>query len=194
MHALLEKQQTLHNEATELLEKFIYPILNKFGDIEVGGSYVYKLLSHPDIDLSVVNSNLTKQMFADLCAELIALENVFNFRSCDRANFAHRQTGERPTGYWISPTVDYEEHEWNLDIWFQTPKHHSSNTDFYLEKLTKLSDEKRITILSLKEELMRENIYGVGKEFQSVDIYNGVLENNIQNVDDLRKFKASKVH
>lgn len=79
MHALLEKQNELYKEATQLLEQYIYPVLTKYGKVGVGGSYVYQLLNHPDIDLDIINPELTKEMYADLCQELIALDMVSGF-------------------------------------------------------------------------------------------------------------------
>lgn len=192
MHPLLEKQETLHKEATELLDKVIYPILNQFGDVGIGGSYVYKLLNHPDIDLDVVNPELTKEMYADLCSKFIALDNVSRFRTSDRVNFPHSHSGDRPTGYWIAPEINFGKNVWQLDIWFQIPEWNTGNTNSYEGKLSDLNDEQKINILSLKEELMDAGIYGVGKEFQSVDVYDAVLNENIKTVAQLREYKKKK--
>ena len=74
MHPLLQRQESLHKEATRLLDEVVYPILNKFGEVKIGGSYVYQLLNHPDIDLDVVTPDLniaTKDM--------IPVQNIYNF-------------------------------------------------------------------------------------------------------------------
>ena len=192
MHPLRVKQEILHREATELLDTVIYPVLNQFGEVGIGGSYVYELLSHPDIDLDVVNPELTKEMYADLCAKFIALEEVSNFRTSDRVNSPHSHPGDRPTGYWIAPEINFGENVWQLDIWFQIPEWNTGNTNSYKEKLANLNDKQKISILSLKEELMTNGIYGVGKEFQSVDVYDAVLKDNIETVAQLREYKSSK--
>ncbi len=109
MHQLLIRQEALHKEATELLDEIIYPLLKQFGDVGTGGSYVYELLNHPDIDLDVVTPNLTKGLFADLCRALLSLETVSGFRANDRVNFPHSHPGDRPTGYWIAPEINFGE-------------------------------------------------------------------------------------
>lgn len=192
MHPLLTKQEQLHKEASELLEQIIYPILKEFGEVGIGGSYVYKLLNHPDIDLDITNPNLTKEMYVDLCAKLIALPICSGFKTVDRVNYPHYHTGNRPTGYWLSPEIRFRENVWKMDIWFQIPEWNKGNTNRYEKQLSILSEEDRILILSLKEELLAEKIYGVGKEFESVDIYNGVLEGKVKTVVGLRDFKTTK--
>lgn len=187
MHPLLERQELLHREATKLLEEVILPILKNFGEVVVGGSYAYKLLNHPDIDLDVVNPNVTKEIYGELCARLISLASTKDFETCDRVAFPHTHPGDRPTGYWIAPNIYFGNSLWKLDIWFQKPEWYTGDTNKYQQKLLGLDDEKRITILSLKEELKSEGVYGVGKEFLSVDVYDGVLDIGVKTVAELRE-------
>ena len=190
MHLLLEKQNDLHEEATKLLENIIYPILKPFGTVGIGGSYVYRLLNHPDIDLDVVTPDLTKELYAELCSKFIALEQVSRFRTSDRVNYGHTHKGDRPTGYWISPEINFGKNVWELDIWLQIPEWNTGNTNAYYEKLKNITDEQKITILSLKEKLISDGLYGVGHEFQSVDVYDGVLDKNIKTIEELRLSKS----
>jgi hypothetical protein len=189
MHPLLEKQDDLRKEATQLLDEIVYPILKEFGTVGIGGSYVYKLLNHPDIDLDVVNPDLTKELYAQLCAKLIALKEVSRFRTSDRVNYGHTHKGDRPTGYWISPEINFGAHVWELDIWLQLPEWNTGNTNGYETKLANITDDQKITILSLKDELLTKGIYGVGKEFASVDVYDGVLNAAVQDLDGLQQYK-----
>jgi len=189
MHPLLIKQEQLHIEATELLEKVIYPILNEFGEVKLGGSYAYKLLSHPDIDLDITNPDLTKQMYIDLCARLMVLDSCSGLKTKDRVAHPHSSSKNKPTGYWLCPEINFNEKVWKLDIWFQLPEWNTGNTNSYEEKLATLSEQDRISILSLKEELLVGGLYGIGKEFQSVDIYDAVLK-GIKTVSALREYKS----
>lgn len=190
MHPLLIKQDELHAEATALLEEIIYPILKEFGEITVGGSYVYKLISQPDIDIDIVNPNLTKEMHVSLCSKLISLPEVSKFQTNDKVNYP--QTEGRPGGYWISPTINFGKNVWKMDIWFQKPEWNTGDTNRYAEKLAGLSEEERVSVLTLKEELMANGVYGVGKEFQSVDVYEAVLQ-GIKTVEELRESRKSRI-
>ncbi|MBI4086479.1 hypothetical protein HY416_00650 [Candidatus Kaiserbacteria bacterium] len=196
MHPLLQKQEELHNEGTSLLEKILLPILEQYGKVSVGGSYSYKLLNYPDLDIDVVSENVSKDLFANLCGELIRLDFTSKFKSGDRVNYPHapsikRPFGysvKRPFGYWVSPDINFGNSVWKIDIWLQKPEWYTGDTNRYAEKLLDASEEKRITILSLKEELIEKNLYGVGKEFVSEDVYEGVLRGDVKTVDDLRDF------
>ena len=188
MHPLLQKQQALHTEATQLLEQTLLPLLSKYGTMTVGGSYVYQLLNHPDIDIDVVNDQASKELFAQLCAELIALPYTSKFKSGDRVNFPHAHPGTRPTGYWISPEITIGSNVWKLDIWLQKSEWHTGDTNRYADELLHLNDEARLTVLSLKDELIGKNLYGVGKEFISVDVYEGVLRGHVRTIEELRSF------
>ena len=191
MHALLIKQERLHTEATELLEQVVYPILKEFGEVSVGGTYVYKLLNHPDIDLDVINPNLTKEMYVDLCTTLITLPVCSGFKTTDRVHYPHSHIVDRPTGYWLCPEIHFEENTWKLDIWFQIPEWNTGNSNSYEKKLAMLNDEDRISILSLKEELLSKGIYGIGREFQSVDVYDTVLGGGVKTISNLREYKSN---
>jgi hypothetical protein len=188
MHPLLQKQADLHREASALLEQVLLPLLNQYGDVLVGGSYSYQLLNYPDLDIDVVNANMAKDVFAKLSAELIGLSYTSKFKSADRVGFPHHHSAPRPFGYWLSPDINFGDNVWKLDIWLQKPEWHTGDTNRYEKELLNVGDEKRINILSLKEELISKNLYGVGKEYNSVNVYDGVLKGDVKTVDQLRHF------
>lgn len=191
MHPLLEKQQKLHSEASQLLQEIVLPTLEDFGEAKIGGSYAFQLLNHPDIDIDLINPDLSKEMYSELCKRFISLSGTSRFKTTDRVNFPHNHPGNRPTGYWIAPNIHYGKHIWNLDIWFQKPEWYTGKTNAFLEKMSNITDEQKILILSMKEEAQAKNIYGVSKEFRSVDIYDGVLLKNIKTLADLRGYESS---
>ena len=193
MHPLLQKQDSLHNEATLLLEKSLLPVLERYGKVSVGGSYSYKLLNHPDLDIDVENNEASKDLFAELCSALIGLDFTSKFKSADRVNFPHAHSDKRPFGYWISPEINFGDRVWKMDIWLQKPEWNTGDTNRYCEELLHINDDMRINILSLKEELIEMNLYGVGKEFLSVDVYEGVLRGNTRTIDELRDFLNTNV-
>jgi len=192
MHPLLIKQEELHNEASTLLEETLLPILSQYGVASVGGSYSYKLLNYPDLDIDIVSEDISKELFAKLSGELIKLDFTSKFKSGDRVNFPHTHSGKRPFGYWVSPDINFGNNVWKIDIWMQKPEWHTGATNRYEEIFLNLSAEKRVTILSLKEELIERNLYGVGKEFVSVDVYEGVLQADTKTVEELRNFIPTK--
>lgn len=135
MHSLLEKQEALHNAASALLETYILPIATKYGTCEVGGSYLYGLLNFPDVDVDIVNPDLTKELHTELCAEFIALDVVSEFETVDRVHYPHGNPGIRPRGYWLCPTIRHGEYRFTVDIWFQAQKNPVSNSSSYTQRL-----------------------------------------------------------
>lgn len=191
MHPLLEKQQKLHDEASQLLQEIVLPILEDFGEVKIGGSYAFQLLNHPDIDIDLINPDLSKKLYSELCKRFLSLAGTSRLKTTDRVNFPHNHPGDRPTGYWIAPDIQYGLNTWNLDIWFQKPEWYTGKTNAFFDKMSNITEEQKILILSMKEEAKDLNIYGVGKEFRSVDIYDGVLLENVKSLDDLRGYESS---
>ncbi len=194
MHPLLQNQNALHNEASLLPEQTLLPILEQYGRVSVGGSYSYKLLNYPDLDIDVVSEDVSKDLFAKLSNELIRLDYTSKFKSGDRVNYPHTHSEKRPFGYWVSPDINFGDNVWKLDIWLQKPEWHTGDTNRYAEELLTISNEQRIAILSLKEQLIEKNLYGVGKEFISVDVYEGVLRGGAKTIDELHNFLTTHSH
>ncbi len=188
MHLLLEQQQRMQSMATELLETVIKPIVEPFGELEIGGSYLYSLMHQPDIDLGITNNDLSKQLYVDLCSAFLASEFVSGIKTADRVNFPHKHGSDRPTGYWVSPIIKFQDIEWSCDIWLQKPEWSNGTHSRFQEPLSNLTDEQRILILSLKQDLLAAARYGVGKDFESADVYDAVLSNHFQDKAETRAF------
>lgn len=188
METLLERQDRLHSEATRLLETVLLPLLSKYGTAIVGGSYLYRLMYQPDIDIDVVSAELSKEDFAHLCAEILLVDGVMKLRTSDKVSFQQADTS-RPTGYWVCPTIQYEDTEWTIDIWLQRPEWHTGDTTRFKDAFQNTPDEMRNTILTLKAALIDADMYRVRKEFQSVDVYASVLGHDVHTVGELRAWK-----
>jgi len=172
---LLEKQKELHDEGSRLLAKGdIISILEKYGTIEVGGSYAYELLSYRDIDLGVISESLTKEKFGEMVGALVTLPSIAKIKTSDRVQYAQRAGG--PQGYWIGATYVFEDQTWNFDIWYQKAAWQIDETEKWKELLSELTAEQRTAVLELKEALRAQDKYGVGKQYQSVDVYKTVLD------------------
>lgn len=191
MHPLLEKQDTLRDEATELLDTVLLPILSDYGEVTIGGSYIYNLMSWPDIDLSIQSEDVTKEKYIELCTRLLACDEMSKFTTTDRVQFGRMIKTGQQKGYWIGLRFVYKETDWSIDMWFIKPEWNADTTHEYKKRLEDLNDETRITILSLKNELLEKGLYGVSKEFQSVDVYNAVLEHGAKTIEDIREYKKS---
>ena len=176
MHKLLESQDELYGKATKLLEEVLFPLLEPRGGVNVGGSYLYELMYHPDVDLDVVVPDLSKEIYIDLCKEILALDSVSKFTTTDRVLHKNIFNQDHPKGYWLSPKIEYNGVTWLVDIWMISPGEKNTQTDGYKDKLSEITEGQRIAILELKKKLIEEGRYGVGKDFNSADVYDVVLE------------------
>ena len=188
MHPILQKQQELHEQASKILNELLHPILEKYGEVIVGGSYLYELMNYPDIDIDVVGTEVTKDMYADLCAEFLKRKEVSKLTTTNRVEYESSRVGSQK-GYQISPKIHAGNLEWSIDIWLQQPEWHTGNTIKYKDALTKISDDQQVAILSIKEDLQASGDYGVGKMYQSVDVYDAVLKDGVLNIEEFRNRK-----
>lgn len=182
---LLENQKRLQAQGKKLLaDPSLAPILEKYGRIEIGGSYVYGLMSHPDLDLTVISESITKEGFGEFVGALTSLLSVRRVRATDRVNHVHI-VKKAIKGFWIGLEMDFENEAWNIDIWFQEPAWQNDNTKEWHDRLETLGDIERIAVLRIKEELRAQGRYGVGKKYVGVDVYRAVLNTNIRTVAEL---------
>ncbi len=173
---LLFQQQELQAAGKQLLDTSrIKEILSTYGAITEGGSYVYGLMTYPDIDLGVITDEPTKELFDSMVAELTAHAGVCTVKTSDRVNEEH-EIKKAIKGYWVGFDIDFADTLWHLDIWYQKPEWRNDKTAEWVERFSMLSPEKRIAILRMKEQLRAEGRYGIGKEFVGVDVYKAVLD------------------
>lgn len=172
---LLVEQARLHAQADKLLaDTNLINIFGKYGTASpIEGSYSYGLMVYPDLDIQIItNHQLTKQEFADIVRKITTIESVRGLSVADRVNFSSTRVG-RPSGYWLGLDIPFENDRWGVDIWVQTKKQATGDSDRYKEKLTHLTSEQKVAILAIKYHLIREGMYG--KPYLSVDVYDAVL-------------------
>ncbi len=180
---VFELNNSLHNEGNELLDKTkLLEKLKAFGELEIGGSFIYGTMVDRDIDINVIvnreaiNTDLRKQV----CDMLLGLDYLDGLALSDRALFPKEG---RPYGIWFGPLVYFQNSKWNIDIWLVTREdpysHH--NQDLAKRMLT-ISDDQRKIILDIKYNSLVNGQKEKG--ITSSDIYLAVLDKNITTYDD----------
>ena len=72
MEGILPKSARLRKDGQRLLEKTdLLPLLGKYGEVELTGSFVLDLMVTPDIDIHLVNPSITKKKAVALLNDLI---------------------------------------------------------------------------------------------------------------------------
>jgi len=183
---ILTVAEELHSQGTRLLtETGLKELLEKSGKVEIGGSYLYNLLTHPDIDIGIISSKATKEIFGGLVGELAKIHAVLKLKTSDRITHARNDDATRPKGFWIGLTILFENTSWNIDIWYQKPEWYTDRSAELFQALSAITEKQRSAILTIKSELQERGVYGVGQRFQSVDVYDAVLYKDIYTTDGM---------
>ena len=183
---LWTEQARLKSQAQKMMNHTqIFNIFSKHGELsDVGGSYKYNLMVYPDIDIGLTATKVDKQTFAGLVAGLTASIHVRTVHTADSVNFESVHSG-RPKGYWVGLEIPFEGERWGIDCWLQQPDWTLDDKDVFYDALLKLDQPGKDAILHIKYDLIRLGVYG--KTIFSNDVYDAVLNNDIQSVKDFHQ-------
>ena len=193
MNDLLENQEKLQEEAKLVLKELkIEELLGKYGPVKFAGSFETGLLVWRDIDMEVWVSEIDKKDVAEFVKGVINVtDKRLDFLVIDNRDL---RTPHHPKGFYLgmryclnSTYSNWRESSdvWELDIWFVTKE--ESHTLGYTESVKeKLTEEKRRIILEIKNEIWKSP--GYKKKIFSVDIYNGVLDAGVFDMESFREY------
>lgn len=185
MNGILDKSRLVKEEADFLLHKYnLVKILQQYGNVRFTGSYELDLMLKKDIDISLVNDNLSVEKFTELGKELI---DKLETPSVYYRNTRITPVENRPENslYWGIKTGD-----WFFDIWAMSNKVYQ-RAEKYIDRIkSKINDRNKKTILSLKNEFIDNNTYG--KLFSSRELYDAVLNFDVTTSDQFYSYLENK--
>ena len=77
---------------------------------------------------------------------------------------------------------------WNVDLWF-FDKETIDNAEKYCDTIAENTSQKQKEIIvNIKEELISRGLYSF-EQYNSMDVYKAVLENNVKNVEEFLMLK-----
>src|SRR3989344_392307 len=171
MKNLNNKSQELRNKADDILARSnLIDILNKYGKVEIVGSYKYGLMTKNDIDIYVINQNVGREIATKALNEIIQGNYFRGYLFC---NWRDTKPPEwLPEGYYIGLKYggygNYTETKWKIDIWFLNKAVPN------IKGIDDLSQSQRETILHLKTERDAQKL-----DIMSYQIYKAVIERGI---------------
>ncbi len=178
---LLELSAQIKKEAENVLYKRgLIPLVKEYGEVIITGSYTLDLMLKRDLDISVVNPELTLKEFFELGYKLT---EKFNPSSVFYRDTSIKQLFGRPDNslYWGLVFED-----WKIDLWV-VPEFIANNSKEYVQKIVDhLSPEKREIILMIKDKYSNDPNYR--QYFSSKEIYNAVLFHNVQDIKGFTKY------
>lgn len=185
MDDILQKSRSTKEEANSLLRNFnLLSILQDYGEVRITGSYQLDLMLKKDIDISLVNDNISVEEFSDLGKKLI---DKLNTPSVYYRNTRISHADKRPENslYWGIKTGD-----WFLDIWAMSNKVFERADKYISQIKSKLNDKNRKVILLLKNEFINDGTYG--KNFSSRELYDAVLNNRVETASQFNTYLKNK--
>lgn len=180
----MKESHLLKTEADVLLQHLgIFEILNCYGHVEATGSYLYNMMTWRDIDLCLTVPELSAIDVFSIGAQLAELPGIATmyFR-----NEQVLKTAGNPEGiFWCLEFVT-ETGIWKIDVLVSTSKVIKEVLKPGQELLSKLTDDKRRSIIDLKMILCKDLNYR--KSFGSTDIYEAVIDGNVHNLEQWEKW------
>lgn len=94
------KQKLFHKTATKLLsDKNIPKLLNKYGEMSYVGSYAACLMVKPDIDIEIVNPDISSNKVIELTNAFFTMKDNYSVEIADGTEYIRRPG--HPIGYYI---------------------------------------------------------------------------------------------
>lgn len=186
---LIEKQDTLQKEATEILSRLsLLDFLSKFGNAKVIGSMALGLMTWRDIDIDLAVDELKESDYFQTVQYLFGNSEVKRIILSDNRILSEKLKAQGiPESMYLGVFVKAEaDSEWKIDVRFV--KGSLVRAEKYInETKTKLNNESRKIILEIKNIICTHPKY-INKEIFGVDIYNSVLDEGVKNVDEFNKY------
>jgi hypothetical protein len=164
MRAILQESHAIRADADTLLHAFGIPEhLALYGSVRIVGSYQWDLMLNGDIDLEVLNPDITLDQALAALSHFIRQGSFYGVTFYDSVR--HQLPWEAPTGYYIELTRSFNGRLWTVEVWFKLAAEPAA--DWITERLTE--ENRRIILLFKHLRNMR------GLAIPSYEIYKAVL-------------------
>jgi hypothetical protein len=179
-----EVNEKILNEADEILYGLgLFDILGKYGNPQVSGSYLLKLMTWRDLDIYLESNSIGTEAFFELGKEISTKLNPskMSFR-----NELIGKTPHLPKGLYWGVHTNFLEQKWKIDIWAIDSKEVKKKQSEVEEIQFKIDHSKRQLILELKSRVHSNSLYR--KTFFSIDVYDAVLNDEITSLEQFKKW------
>ncbi|GIO31730.1 hypothetical protein J2TS6_28710 [Paenibacillus albilobatus] len=176
---VLERAEFKRNTAHRIMADLNLPDLWKtVGDPILVGAVAYHLVVNPDIDMEIYCDEPNVESGFEVLKNLAIHPNV------TKARFSNHLDGPDQGLYFQIRYKNDDGEVWKLDMWLLAHDHPGPCARDLVEPLKNaLDDAKRKTILTFKEEAIKNGI-----KIPSIQIYEAVMDHNIQNFNELMRW------
>jgi hypothetical protein len=195
---LLENQKLLQEEADQVVELLqLEALLSPIGRPTRVGSSAMGLMVRRDIDITLVCEELssaTRAAFAQAGATLMLMDrNVISVRFRNDTGAWNTDPASYPDGLYLGVSARTDEGiDWTLDIWAVDQPERQPDLAHLRTLLPRLTDDRRRTILIIKEALATEESSFSGAKVPSAFVYDAVVDHDVGSVKQFMEWLASK--
>lgn len=173
-----------HDAADLLVTSGLISHLEKFGQVLITGSYLYHLMTVPDIDICIATPHAGLAQAKAIVSDLI--DQGF-WRGVSFDDFIQFPREDLPSGIYIGLNRRFRDRFWKIDIWLLA----DISTDVaFNDVISRLTDEQRRTIMQIKEWRRQANLLSI----PSKSIYDAVLHGYADDVATFQRLVEEEWH
>jgi len=198
MTDLLDNQRLLQEEADQVVELLqLDALLSHIGRPVRVGSSAIGLMVRRDIDITVICKELssaTLAAFVEAGAKLMLMDrNVISVRFRNDTGAWNTDPASYPDGLYLGVSARTNQGiDWTLDIWAVDQPERQPDLKHLRTLLPRLNDDRRRTILLIKEALATEESRFSEGKVPSAYVYDAVVDHGVGNVKQFKEWLASK--
>jgi len=178
MDTVLEQADEWQEAARRLLaDSSLLQSLDKFGQVEIVGSYKYGLMMSGDIDLYLIVAKPSKGLAKEVVNHLIDENWWQSVEYADWLNFRYPAFERLPKAYYIRLKTSTDKGRWKIDIWILDPEQFEEVSQKQIAN--NVSQNQKLAILKLKEARNNKLI-----EADAQKIYEAVINRGINTVEE----------
>ena len=187
---LFKLDNDLHIEADLMLKETGLGKIIKEAGYKPVGSYVMRTMTWRDLDFERSQEPPDWHNHLDLGKKLTKFGWIWEFDCMN--TFITDYFPNLPKGYYWGMRGEYPKggQTWKFDLWTAREEEFARESPKRNEWMNKLTEVKRYYILSIKDALC--NTLEYRRIIHSVDIYEAVLECNIQTLEEFREWWKAK--
>ncbi len=175
---------SIKKEADEILNRNgLLRILEEYGKVSVSGSYFLDLMTWRDLDIYLTNDRMNEETFFELGKNisLCIKPSKMNYR-----NEIIGRTEHLPKGYYWGCYTNINSNAWKVDVWSISKEEFDEKEKAIYDLKSQIDAVQRMDILNLKNSVYNHPLYR--KKFYSVDIYNAVINDKVNNDEGFREW------
>lgn len=175
----------LQKQADRLLYDFgLLKIIEAHGTVHIVGSYKMNMMIWNDLDINIESKNHSLEGIYRLAGDINDIVKPYRFEGI---------YNNKDDSYFYGCETNVSGERWNIDIWLRN-KSDIIKTEMYCDNIIQqVSADPNLgnNIMTIKKELIKMGLYGIDKSikrhYHSNEIYDAVLNDNIQNIDEFIK-------